>query len=317
MQLKTEFYRFLRRIVGKSPTGTRYGLTIQHQGQAANDLIRETLLADGPCMIGRFGSNELDATLRAYERQKELGAWQRLARYIRGESGEFWWDNSVRKRMSQTAGFFPATDQNLQRFGQRILDDCCEIDVLGSWCKDEWRIQFLFEHARTIDLIDLEPFRHTHPWSSALAGKRVLVIHPFEESIQAQYEIRELLFDDPLVLPEFELLTLKSVQSNGLNDVPFADWFEALDYMCRQVDATEFDIAIVGAGAYGLPLAAYIKRMGKKAIHLGGATQLLFGIRGSRWDDGSYDYVYNEHWCRPLDSEKPKRSDLVEQSAYW
>ena len=33
---------------------------------------------------------------------------------------------------------------------------------------------------------------------------------------------------------------------------------------------------------YGFPLAAEIKRMGRIAIHLGGVTQIMFGVIGSR-----------------------------------
>ena len=46
-----------------------------------------------------------------------------------------------------------------------------------------------------------------------------------------------------------------------------------------------FDVAIIGCGAYGMPLAAMLKQAGKQAIHLGGATQLLFGIKGKRWEE--------------------------------
>ena len=45
----------------------------------------------------------------------------------------------------------------------------------------------------------------------------------------------------------------------------------------------DFDTAIIGCGAYGFPLAAKLKAAGKQAFHMGGATQLLFGIKGSRW----------------------------------
>ena len=37
----------------------------------------------------------------------------------------------------------------------------------------------------------------------------------------------------------------------------------------------DFEVALIGCGAYGLPLAAHVKRLGKKAVHLGGATQNL------------------------------------------
>jgi hypothetical protein len=38
-------------------------------------------------------------------------------------------------------------------------------------------------------------------------------------------------------------------------------------------------------------------------VHLGGATQRLFGIRGKRWDERPFfQNLYNEHWTRPLAS---------------
>lgn len=316
MQLRTEIYRSLRKVLGTKVEDSRT-LQVQHQGQAANDLVRETLLLDQPCMIGRFGSNELDATIRAFEQRQQFGKLKRVFRYLRGYGGVYWWDSSIRKRMHYAAGFFPATDDYLRRFGERILDDCSQLDVLGSWCRQEWRLRPLFERANIVDLIDLEPFRHQQPWSMALRGQKVLVVHPFEESIRKQYEQRHLLFKDPNVLPDFELLTLKSVQSSGSAKVPFGSWFDALDHMCQQIDELDFDIAVIGAGAYGFPLAAHVKRMNRKAVHLGGATQLLFGIRGKRWDNGAYDYVINENWCRPLEAEKPPRADLIEQGIYW
>ena len=75
-----------------------------------------------------------------------------------------------------------------------------------------------------------------------------------------------------------------------------------------------FDIAIIGCGAYGMPLAAYCKQIGKKAVHLGGATQLLFGIKGKRWDNYS---LYNDYWVRPLESETPRNAGKIESGCYW
>lgn len=316
MQLTTEFYKTLRMIFGSRDEDQRC-LEINLRGQAANDLIRERLLKNRPCMISRFGSNELDATIRAHELSSARSYLGRLLRYVRGKGAKFWWDRSIRRRMSNVAGFFPATNQALAQFGCRMLEDAQEIDILGSWRNEEWRIREFFPEAKTIDLIDLEPFRHRQPWSMALCDKKVLVVHPFVESIERQYARRERLFNDPNVLPRFELQTLRAIQSHGQGAVPFASWFEALDSMCDEIAQRDFDVAIIGAGAYGLPLAAFVKRLGKSAVHLGGATQLMFGIKGRRWEDGGYDYVINQHWCRPLESEKPPRTDLIEQHAYW
>ena len=67
-----------------------------------------------------------------------------------------------------------------------------------------------------------------------LKGKKVLVVHPFVESIKYQYENnREHLFENPDVLPEFkELILVKAVQTQAdAKDSRFKDWFEALQYM--------------------------------------------------------------------------------------
>jgi len=100
------------------------------------------------------------------------------------------------------------------------------------------------------------------------------------ESIKKQYaEKRSLLFASPDVLPEFRLETLKAVQSIAGSKVAFDTWFDAYDDMCGEIEKIDFDVCLVGAGAYGLPLASFAKRLGKKAIHMGGITQILFGIK--------------------------------------
>ena len=84
----------------------------------------------------------------------------------------------------------------------------------------------------------LEPYWAIEPWTRALEGKKVLVIHPFASLIESQYaEKRELLFQDKRVLPSFELKTLQAVQSIG-GESEFKDWFEALDWMKTRMDAT-------------------------------------------------------------------------------
>lgn len=113
-----------------------------------------------------------------------------------------------------------------------------------------------------------------------MQGKRVLAIHPFEKSIQAQYLRREQLFPGTNVLPQFELMTVKAVQSAAGNPVEFATWAEALTSMQQKIDQLDFDVALIGSGGYGLPLAAHVKSLGKQSIHMGGALQILFGIKG-------------------------------------
>lgn len=198
---------------------------------------------------------------------------------------------------------------------------------------EEWLLARYVPGVAVSGISYLEPWRimdvdnrvrdNIKPWTSALEGKKVLVVHPFAASIERQYATnRTKIFQNlPIenILPEFELITLKAVQTLGDSTSEFKDWFEALDYMVNQCRQIDFDVAIIGCGAYGFPLAAEIKRMGKIAVHLGGATQVLFGIRGGRWDayDGVYAEMMNEYWVRPSDEEKIKDSDKIENGCYW
>lgn len=164
----------------------------------------------------------------------------------------------------------------------------------------------------------LEPYDYPYPWSKALEGKKVLVIHPFAKSIELQYKKRELLFANINVLPAFDLITLKAVQTIAGERTDFATWFDALKWMEDEIDKLDFDVAIIGCGAYGFPLAAHCKQIGKKAIHLGGATQILFGIKGKRWEElPAVAALMNEHWVSPLPEETPKEKIKVEGGCYW
>ena len=121
------------------------------------------------------------------------------------------------------------------------------------------------------------------------------------------------------ILPEFELRTVTAVQTvAGQIDPRFKSWFDALDYMYDEAMKCDFDIALIGCGAYGFPLAAKLKKSGKMAIHMGGMLQVLFGIKGKRWDeDPIVSKYYNDSWVRPGEDEKPKSSNVVVDGCYW
>lgn len=287
-------------------------------GQAAADLIHDTLLSDRPCMICRMGNTEMTTVMTFLAIQSNDTFLRKAINYIRGKTESFWWDPKIVNLISVYSGFFPATESNLVRFCNRIIQDAGYADILGSWIQTEAILFRSNTKLKKIPLIDLEPFRYPSPWSRALKGLKVLVIHPFEQSIQSQYSKRVNIFANPDVLPEFELITLKAVQSVAKTGTTFSDWFEALHWMEEQTEKIQFDVAIIGAGAYGFPLAAHIKRTGKKAIHLGGITQLLFGIKGNRWDKNPlYKNLFNKHWVRPLQNEVPLNATLVENACYW
>ena len=296
--------------------GVPLHLPYDKEGQDASDLIKETLLADKPCMICRFGSLELQVMV-AYLNQNEIkNPFKKIACLLRMEPLKF--NNILKHRFRYIAGFFPAENKYMNKFAELMIEDSKCIDIVGVWRTEQARIAKFFTQAKNIPLETLEPYYFDAPWSEALGGKKVLLVHPFVNTMKSQYVKRELLFKDPKVLPEFDLKTLQAVQSAADSKLDFETWFDALNYMCDEIDKIDFDIALIGAGAYGFPLAAHVKRLGKKAVHMGGVSQLLFGIKGNRWNELEYyKNLYNEYWTKPSQEETPANCTKVEGGSYW
>lgn len=320
LMFKTE--RFILKIIRKFYPISSYDIDVNFMsGDELNKYIYESILAVSPVMIARFGSIELDAAIYHYALSSTRK--NRIKWYLRNKISFLHLDDkygeSLIKPLCTNAGFFPENRNLLMAFSELMQNDIKELNCCCfNWGKEDVFSSLFNRSLRIARLEDLEPYDYAVPWSKSLAGKKVLVIHPFEKSIRSQYLLREKIWNNPDVLPEFDLKTIKAVQSIAGEKTPFRDWFEALEHMKAQMDAMDYDVAIIGCGAYGFHLAAHAKRTGHKAIHLGGATQILFGIRGKRWDDlPAVSKFYNENWVYPLPEETPKNNVQVEGGCYW
>ena len=295
--------------------------------ELSSNLLYDKLTSNKPCMIARFGSTELLNIVNYIGVHEKK--FKNPITFIQGKTPPWWWEDASVMQLYNWSGFFPPEISKVEKFCELMLDDKNSVDILGSWLENE---RYVDEgmHASKIHLRFLDPFWSEKPWTRVLKDKKVLVVHPFTKTILRQYEKREFLFEDKDILPIFKSLqTVTAVQSLGQKDDRFADWFEALEYMKSEIDKIDYDICLIGAGAYGFPLAAHVKRQGKKAVHIGGSLQLLFGIRGSRWEVPEYgvgdglvkrnDYVnlVNAYWVRPNEDEKPAGANNVEGACYW
>lgn len=289
--------------------------TITTEPSEVQDKIHAMLLSDAPCMISRFGSVELQAVVDYLNPPTMSNAW----RFVKGKIPAWGYAPSTLKTMRINAGFFPANSNMLNRFGELMMECMMEVDMLGSWRPEEAAVMAYMPHVERVPLYALEPYYFDNSWTPALEGKRVLVIHPFENTIRKQHARYDKLFADKRLTPHYELLTIKAVQSiAGNKPDEFDDWFEALEWMKREIDKQDFDIAIIGCGAYGFPLAAYVKSIGKKAIHLGGAVANMFGINSTAVQrNKKITPLVNEYWVYPSEEETPKNIHLVEQGRYW
>lgn len=269
--------------------------------EEADRLIIKTINSGNPCMIARLGAVESKCILYKTLPFPVCNIFRRYT-YI---------------NMTRNAGFFPINEDELKRFADLMKLDMKEVDVLGSWRPEE---AFFIRYLKNCFKVSLGtiggPQNTPYTWTQVLMGKKILVIHPFADTILSQYKNkRAVLFPSPLMLPEFESLeVIKAVQTIAGNNAGFNSWFDALDYMKHEILKHDFDVCLIGCGAYGFPLAAYVKRLGKQAIHIGGPLQLYFGIKGKRWNDTG---LYNEHWVSPSEQERPSGLDNVEGGCYW
>lgn len=266
-----------------------------------NSYIKQLIEMDEPFMVARGGATEM----RCIREYLTRGAFS----------------NRICEEISTLSGVFPNDNTTLKRFCEHYIECISKADLITLWgVGAETKVVHKHcQNAKFTQLHAIEPYYFTHPWSGTLKGKNVLVVHPFADSILQQYEKRELIFPKTEVLPQFNSLKcIKAVQTVAGQKTDYESWFDALKYMEQQIDAVEFDVAIIGAGAYGLPLASYCKSIGKQAIQMSGATQILFGIKGKRWDEHSIiSQFYNDSWIRPSKRETPMHKQKVEGGSYW
>ncbi len=316
---KFSFLRLERFVIRKSKVSKRsFGGKKLLPTILVDSLISNSITTGKPLLVSRFGTTETKVLLE-YEALRSSKS------------------NDLETESIQTllnlSGVFPAKQDIAKDFCRALTQVAKEIDLCGVrsanveqnfWKSEDKVARFLSDSAQVFDIENLSPLESDTSWLSALEGKRVLIIHPFVDSIQSQYKKREKLFITNNWLPNFEMILMKPVQSLGVSyqESGHRDWFSALEYMKLEVYKlkSDFDLALIGAGAYGVFLGSCIKDLGKQAIHIGGALQLFFGIRGNRWEsDPNFEKlsIVNSNWIFPALHETPKRSYEVENSAYW
>ena len=259
-------------------------------------------------MAGKVGTTELLA-LEFSDRFLQP-VWPRTASWRR-----------AMRRLHIDSGVFPETRRQFREFLQTYRAAVRQLDSVCLWQTDPFLAQyeeaFLEIHcpqAFRIFLSDLST-----EVIGGIAGKKWLVVSPFTETMGRQAaRLPDVHAGKPwaprLAGQEKKCDFVRCPTFSYLKPSPYSTWSEGLEKLAESVLARDFDVALIGAGAWSLPLAARLKEAGKMAVHLGGETQLVFGIKGQRWE--GYD-IYNEHWVRPSAAETPAGFLQKEQGCYW
>ncbi len=314
MQLKKKVLNKLRRVYkyayglekGNIYKKARVNTSINEYNKYLSELIRNGV----PTLLTRFGSEELKWYLNLQSSKKSF--FHRCISYIICRTE--YYDRSELSVIENMTFLPNRSIESSDLFYKEYTKAIESIDILGTWLLNEKYLK-LKNRVRFIELFNLEPYKTDIPWTFALEGKRVLVIHPMVDLIEQQWHNRTLLFDQPIWPENVELTYLKAKYF----DEPDVDsWGKMLDYYKKGVDKSTFDVAIIGNGSWGLPIAAHIKARGKIAIHLGGATQLLFGIYGKRWENWTeYKSMFNQYWVSGSKAEQKPWFVNYDCKSYW
>ena len=269
-----------------------------------NELIKQCIQHKRPMSFGKLGAVETDCISNSKAHKQVI-----------------WGEN-----LGINAGVFPLTEKIVSKWMKEYLEAARDLDACVDWWHGEdSALLNQYNPTRFIseNIDDLLPFYlGESAWHYALADKTVLVVHPMVDSIQAQASRFSSIWPGAAIK---KLICVRSFYPPWLMaSHPYKTYFDCLKAIKKQIAGQQFDFAVVGAGAYSLPLLKFIKEMGLPCVHLGGQTQLLFGIRGQRWETEYTEawrqanfYNNSDFWIKPLPTDIPTNKNMVENGCYW
>ncbi len=308
-RLRTKYHHFMSRLAAKS--AERYWK--EHppmEAQRTQSWLHERMVKGEPTAVGRMGQVEATIAMWAH------GITRPFPFPLPGGLST---DYGETVSGMTNAGVRPRNAASYRAFADLLLASFDALDLVGVWSKD-WEMAILhrlgqYQRRINVELLSTS-FEFTPHWFDALDGKRVLVVSPFTESIQRQHDRLPQVWPKRKALPQF---TIVPYQFPYLveDDTPLT-WWEVYADASKVIDRGDYDVALLGCGGLGSPLAARAKEAGKIGLHLGGHLQLIFGVYGSRIQDQDWHARWvNDAWVRPLPQEVPRCAQRIEKGCYW
>jgi hypothetical protein len=233
----------------------------------------------------------------------------------------------------QQTGIFPPKPSFYLEYNKFYMNHVKNLDCSGIFSYD-WEPELVKYYRLEGKLIPFQcqepdrssPSNEDNCYLQYFNNKKLLLICPFAELLRqrATREIFENVWSktgkkwfypaqvDSLEFPYgFERATQEKYATA-------IDLFESIK---TEIDQRDFDIALISASGLAIPIASYIKNIGKIGIDLGGHQQVLFGVIGKRWKESRsenwQEKYFNEHWIEMPEKYKPTRADVCDKGAYW
>lgn len=296
-------------MMGTAPEVLEGGLWIKKA-------IKRAITNNDGLLIGRFGTIEFEGVY-----------WTTMW-------PESEWPEGRRALLERNAGVFPSDMNSVKiwatEYGAAIrASDSLAVGWHAPMVKSEAELLLRWGwKGKKIALRSLEPY-YVEPkdrWTCELRDHHVCVVTSFASTASSQVKKGEKIVwgvKDESLWPK----TISFVQTGyapslaygraGWEDSP-ENWKEAVDSVVTAVLKTEARAVFIGCGGLGMIIGARLKAAGKICIVMGGATQVLFGIKGCRWQHHPViSNFWSDEWVWPSEEETPRASGMVEEGCYW
>lgn len=236
--------------------------------------------------------------------------------------------------LERNAGVFPATAASVQKWVKETEESIRNTDLLvAGWyapiAHQEFQyLQTLYKKGPYLPLRALEPYYVPvdQMWTRFLRFHKVAIVSSFANTAVEQVTCSKEIWGDRAdnLLPFATYIPIRTgyapVLAKGRAEWPGkpSSWEDAVEDVVKEVLKSEADIVLIGCGGLGMIIGHKLKQAGKVCIVMGGAIQVLFGIKGNRWENHSIiSRFWNDSWVYPKQEETPGGAYLIENSCYW
>jgi hypothetical protein len=269
--------------------------------ELANNFLNDKLNDQRAFFISRLGYSELDYVSKLNKGPKLFTRLNQLKSFIKSPYSQY-----LRRNFLNSIG--PAIEETYKNCDFHFYETADHI------VSAEYYLNNKIGANRILLPQDIIlPVMFKNPWINSLRGKRVLVVSPFVDDFQLQLNHYENIWpSNKAMAPAYTFLKYKM-------PFYFDNWKPALIAAKENISKINFDIALIGAGPISNLLGLYIRdSLKKKALNIGGALQLYYGILGQRWiDSGLVDEFINHNWRRPSTSPPKAAYRKADNIAYW
>ena len=240
-------------------------------------------------------------------------------------------EQTLKWNMLKQTGIFPPDTQFCLKFNRFYVPHFRNLDCVGLCVAPQEKelIQYYELGGQFVSYVDQEPDRscpadEANCYLPDFRDKKILIVCPFAGLLKER-ATREI-FEGVWSKTGKRWFYPRSVDAlefpYGFDPETHRQFHTAIDlfqHITAEIKQRDFDVALIAAAGLAVPIASYVKGLGKVGLSLGGHLQVLFGVLGKRWrnwKDWQRDY-FNDWWIDMPAAYRPRQTDVCDQGAYW